>query len=93
MEAHAVELLHLAVWGLGGLGALFLSLLVWSVRLFLNRMDSQDEELKNIRELITSELKLLREDHHNLEIRVVKVEANCGIFHGSHKATYSISDP
>ena len=81
MEAHALELLNLALWVIGGAGGLiaFLLLLIlgiarWSGLAVLSRMDSQDETMVEIKDLLSSETKLLREALHTHDVRIVRLE-------------------
>lgn len=81
MEAHALELLNLALWVISGAGALiaFLLLLIlgiakWSGVQVLQRMDTQDATMNEIKELLGSEVMLLREAIHGHDVRIVRLE-------------------
>jgi len=79
MEAYQRDLLTFALWFIGILGALGLGTVTWGIKAGLTRMDNQDAQLAKIRELLASELKLLREDHHALDVRVTRIEERCDV--------------
>ena len=82
MEQHALELLHLMAWILGAAGALMVALLSviaaiarWNGGQILDRMDRQDGTMEEIKHLLSSETKLLREAQHAHDVRIVRLEA------------------
>lgn len=81
MEQHALDLLNLSLWIIGGAGSLIALLLLalvgiakWSGMKVLARMDKQDDTLISIKELLSSETKLLREALHTHDVRIVRLE-------------------
>ena len=79
MDAYQRDLLQFAIWLVGILGSLGLATVVWGIKAGLARMDSQDNQLEEIRKLLASELKMLREDHHSLDVRVTRIEERCEV--------------
>lgn len=82
MEEHALELLRLMLWVLGGAGTLIVVLLGviatiarWNGGQILDRMDKQDGTMDEIKNLLTNETKLLRETQHAHDVRIVRLEA------------------
>ena len=82
MEQHALDLLKLALVVLGGAGSLVLLLLAviagiakWNGKQILVRMDKQDGTMDEIKNLLTSETKLLRDALHHHDVRIVRLEA------------------
>ncbi len=82
MEQHAFDLLKMALVVLGGAGSLVLLLLAtiagiakWNGRQILARMDKQDATMDDIKNLLTSETKLLRDSLHHHDVRLVRLEA------------------
>ena len=82
MEAYQRDLLQFFIWLVGILGTLGLATVIWGIKAGLARMDSQDNQLEEIRKLLASELKLLREDHHALDVRVTRIEERCDVVMG-----------
>lgn len=82
MNALAPDLLPLAAWMLVVIGGAFVSILAYGGKLLLNRLDTQDETLAAIRDLLASEVKTLREMHHDIDLRVTKIETACSYMHG-----------
>lgn len=83
MEAHALELLHAALWGLGLLGSGSVAILVWFAKHLFRRLDNQDATMRDIRSLLESEVKQLREMHHDIDVRVTKIETACNFMHSA----------
>ena len=79
MDAYQRDLLTFTIWFIGILGALGLATVTWGIKAGLERMDNQDVALEEIRKLLASELKLLREDHHALDVRVTRIEERCDV--------------
>jgi len=82
VEEHALDMLRLTMWILGGSGALITVLLGiiaaiarWNGGQILDRMDKQDGKMDEIKTLLTSETKLLREAQHAHDVRIVRLEA------------------
>lgn len=46
----------------------------FAVKKFLGRMDTQDTALQDIKVLLASEVKQLREMHHGMDVRVARLE-------------------
>lgn len=82
MEAHALELLHAALWAVITVGGALLALGLYFVRKFVERMDSQDVALNEIRDLLASEIGKLREMQHELDKRIIWIESTCYAQHG-----------
>ena len=79
-EAKIVEQLvvlfpTVAAWLIVGLVALIAAGGGIAVRKFMARLDSQDSTLGQIKELLASEIGKLRELHHDIDKRVVRLEA------------------
>lgn len=72
MEAHALELLHLSIWVVIGLGGIGISTFTWGGKQILKRLDSLES-------LLRSELQAIREDHHSLDKRVIRIEERCEV--------------
>jgi len=87
MESHALELLHLAIWLLIGIGSAMFGLALYFVRQFVKRMDQQDDALEAIRGLLASEVQKLREMQHTLDKRVIWLESTCVNHHGLGRRT------
>ena len=79
MDSYQRDLLQFALWAIGVFGALGLGVVTWGIKAGLRRMDRQDDQLEEIRKLLASELKLLREDHHALDVRVTRIEERCDV--------------
>lgn len=82
----------LASWVIVGLGGVLVVLATLGGRLLLSRLekqdnellkrlDAQDAELTEIRTLIASEMKMLRERQHGIEVRVTRIESTCSLIH------------
>jgi hypothetical protein len=79
VDAYQRDLLQFAIWLVGILGSLGLATVIWGIKAGLARMDNQDTQLEEIRKLLQSELTLLREDHHALDVRVTRIEERCDV--------------
>jgi hypothetical protein len=77
METHALELLRAAWWLITGLGALGLATMIWGGRKVLDRLTEQDRTMSEIRDLLASEVRQLREMQHAIDVRVTRIEAKC----------------
>lgn len=64
----------LAAWAIVGLLVLIGLIVAALGRKFLSRMDAQDTALGDIKELLASEVKQLREMHHGMDVRVARLE-------------------
>ncbi|MCC6197190.1 MAG: hypothetical protein IT518_22265 [Burkholderiales bacterium] len=64
-----------AAWLIVLLLAMIIGIVLYLGRKFLHRMDTQDDALTEIKELIASEVGKLRELYHGVDRRVVGVEA------------------
>lgn len=64
----------LAAWLIVALVAVIATGGAFAVRKFLFRMDRQDVALGDIKELLASEVSKLREMHHDIDVRVARLE-------------------
>lgn len=64
----------LAAWLIVALVAIIATGGALAVRKFLSRMDRQDIALGDIKELLASEVSKLREMHHDIDVRVARLE-------------------
>jgi hypothetical protein len=67
MEQHALDLLHLALWIVIAMGGAGITVLGWGGKKVLTRLDS-------IEQMLTDEVRTLREYMHGLDVRVTKIE-------------------
>lgn len=86
MEAHALDLFHAASWAVVVVGGALIAVCLWIFKQFNVRMTTQDKTLKEIRDLLASETRLLREAQHELEVRVTRIEERCVIRNHSGNA-------
>lgn len=75
MEQIVVMFPSLAAWLIVALVGLIAAGGGLAVRKFMSRLDSQDSTLGQIKELLASEIGKLRELHHDIDKRVVRLEA------------------
>lgn len=83
-EAKIVEQLvvlfpTVAAWLIVGLVALIAAGGAMAVKKFMARLDTQDNTLNKIAELLASEIGKLRDKDHAIEKRVVRIETHVGI--------------
>ncbi len=83
-EAKIVEQLvvlfpTVAAWLIVGLVALIAAGGAIAVKKFMARLDTQDNTLNKIAELLASEIGKLRDKDHAIETRVVRIETHVGI--------------
>jgi hypothetical protein len=83
-EAKIVEQLvvlfpTVAAWLIVGLVALIAAGGAMAVKKFMARLDTQDNTLNKIAELLASEIGKLRDKDHAIETRVVRIETHVGI--------------
>lgn len=83
MEQHAPDLLRGALWVIGSLGAVIALLLAiiagiarWGSLKVLARMDEADKTMTQIRDLLADETRMLRDELHRHDVRLVKLEAS-----------------
>lgn len=88
MDSHAADLLTLALWFIGFLLTAGGALIWWLVKVggeqllerfdvVVERLDTQDRTMLQIRDLLASETSKLRELIHDLDKRLMRVETNC----------------
>lgn len=75
VEQIVVMFPSLAAWLIVGLVGVIVAGGGLAVRKFMSRLDSQDNTLGQIKELLASEIGKLRELHHDIDKRVVRLEA------------------
>ena len=80
MAEHALEILHAALWLIIAMGGVGIALVSWGGRQVLQRLDEQDKTMVEIKDLLTSEVSVLRELLHDLDLRMVRVEERCTVF-------------
>lgn len=74
VEQLVIQFPTLAAWLIVGLVAIIAFGGALATRKFLARLDTQDESLRKIEELLASEIGKLREMHHDIDRRVVRLE-------------------
>ena len=75
MEQLVIAFPALAAWLIVAIGACMLALVGFGGRKMLDRLDSQDTALEQIRQLLASEVHKLREMQHGIDLRLVRLEA------------------
>lgn len=75
VEQLVIQFPSLAAWLIVGLVAIIAGGGALATRKFLARLDTQDDSLRKIEELLASEIGKLREMHHDVDKRVVRLEA------------------
>ena len=79
MEQVVVMFPSLAAWLIVALVGVIATGGGWAVKKFMHRLDTQDETLNKIADLLASEISKLREADHDIEKRVVRIETHVGI--------------
>lgn len=75
MEQLVIAFPALAAWLIVAIGASMLALVGFGGRKMLDRLDSQDTALEQIRQLLASEVHKLREMQHGIDVRLVRLES------------------
>lgn len=75
MEQLVVSFPALAAWLIVAIGGMLLGIVAYGGKQLLKRLDLQDRALESIRGLLASEVQQLREMQHDMDVRVVRLEA------------------
>lgn len=92
MQSLAPDLLPIAVWMIVAIGGALLGLLSYGGRLMLGRLDKTDASLEAIRELLASEIQKLRELHHDVDKRLIRIETACNYMHSPENQHRRVTD-
>lgn len=77
MGEYQSDLVRGLLWLTGALGGVGLATIAWGIKAALARMDRQDNQLADIKDLLQSELAEIRSMHHELDVRVTRIEERC----------------
>ena len=81
MEAHAIELLHAAIWVIAAIGGIGITVITWGGKKVLERLDEQDHTMIQIREILLDTERRMETMVHTLDLRLTRVEERCEITH------------
>lgn len=79
MVEHATELLTFSFWVLCLVGSGVTAVAWWGFKTLLARFNKQDVALEGIRGLVESEVRQLREMHHDMDKRLTRIETACDL--------------